>query len=196
MSSKKLVFLSVAAGTFLSATIAIFLLKSSAQKISAQPTSAHTTAARQESGSRVLSPEAKTIDKPLPDAPLTDLEGQEAPPDELRRGRYLLVFLTSGCGPCVDEANSISRMLQGGASPLRVYGVGVEKQGQVANFVKEYDFKFPFLLDKDSGLRLGLDVRIFPSKFLVEDGVVKKAWYGKAPDEAMLRSQLAMEEVK
>jgi hypothetical protein len=74
--------------------------------------------------------------------------------------------------------------------------VGVEKPGQVAGFVKEYDFKFPFVLDKDSGLRQGLDVRIFPSKFLVEDGVVKKAWYGKAPDDAALRRQLAIEEVK
>jgi peroxiredoxin len=192
MSSKKLVVLSVAAGILLSATTAVFLLKTSAQK-----TSAHQTPARQEAGgSRVLSPEAKTIDKPLPDALLADLEGREVPSGELRRGRYLLVFLTSGCGPCVDEASSISSMLQGGASPLRVYGVGVERPGQVANFVKEYDFKFPFLLDKDSGLRRGLDVRIFPSKFLVEDGVVKKAWYGKAQDEAMLRSQLALEEVK
>ena len=168
------------------------MLKTSAQKSSAQKASA-----RQEAGgSRILSPEAKTIDKPLPDARLVDLEGRELPSGELGRGRYLLVFLTSGCGPCVDEAGSISRMLQGGASPLRVYGVGVERPGQVASFVKEYDFKFPFLLDKDSGLRQGLDVRIFPSKFLVEDGVVKKAWYGKAQDEAMLRSQLAIEEVK
>src|ERR671928_1352300 len=104
MSSKKLVVLSVAAGILLSATTAVFLLKTSAQK-----TSAHQTPARQEAGgSRVLSPEAKTIDKPLPDALLADLEGREVPSGELRRGRYLLVFLTSGCGPCVDEASSIS----------------------------------------------------------------------------------------
>jgi peroxiredoxin len=192
MSSKKMVFLAAAAGIILSATTAVFLFKTSAQKSSAQTPPAHQEAG----GSRVLSPEAKTIDKPLPDVRLADLEGREVPADELRRGRHLLVFLTSGCGPCVDEANSISRLLEGSASPLRVHGVGVENQEKVANFVKEYGYKFPFLLDKDSGLRLGLDVRIFPSKFLVEDGVVKKAWYGKSPDEAMLRSQLGIEEVK
>jgi peroxiredoxin len=187
MPNKKLVFLSVTAGLLLSALLAVFLLKTSAQKTSAQ---------RQTDGrSRVL-PQAKTIDKPLPNARLADLEGKDVSPDELRRGRYLLVFMTAGCSPCVEEAGSISRLLQGGTSSLRVYGVGVENAGRVADFVKENDVKFPFLLDKNAELREALDVRIFPSRYLVEDGVVKKAWYGKAPDEATLRSQLALEEVK
>lgn len=188
-----MVFLAAAAAVILSATTAVFFFKTSAQKSPAQASPARQEAA---GGSRVLSPEARKINKPLPDVRLADLEGREVPSDELRRGRHLLVFLTSGCGPCVDEANSISRVLEGSASPLSIHGVGVEKQEKVANFVKENGYKFPFLLDKDSGLRVGLDVRIFPSKFLVEDGVVKKAWYGKSPDEAMLRGALGIEEVK
>lgn len=188
MSNKKLVLLAVTAGILLSAILAVLLLKTSAQKTSAR--------AAADGRSRVLSPEARTIDKPLPDAPLTDLEGREVSADELRRGRYLLVFLTTGCSPCVDEADNISRLLQGDTSQARVYGVGIEASARVAGFVKEHDFKFPVLLDKASGLRESLGVHIFPSKFLVEDGVVKKAWYGKAPDEAILRSQLALLGVK
>ena len=193
MNNKKLVLLAAAAGILLSAVLAVLLLKTSAQKPSAQDTSTQATAG---GGSRTLSPEARTVDKPLPEARLADLEGREVSADELRRGRYLLVFLTTGCSPCVDEADNISRLLEGDASQPRVYGVGIESPARVAGFVKEHDYKFPFLLDKDSGLRESLGVRIFPSKFLVEDGVVKTAWYGKAPDEAMLRSQLALVEVK
>jgi peroxiredoxin len=189
MPNKKLVLISAAAGLLLSALLAMLLLKTSVQKTSAQRKTA-------DGSSRLLLPEAKTIDKPLPDVRLADLQGREVSPDELRRGRYLLVFLTTGCSPCVEEAGSISRLLPSGSSQPRVYGVGVENASRVADFVIANDFKFPFILDRDSGLRQFLDVRIFPSKFLVEDGVVKKAWYGKAPDEAALRSQLALGEVR
>jgi peroxiredoxin len=191
MSMKKMIISSAVVGLLLSASLVVLLFRTSAQQELGASAQRETSV-----GSRVLSPEPKTIEKPLPETRLADLEGREIPSDELRRGRALIVFLTSGCVPCIDEANAISRLLQNGPSPLRVYGVGVERPGQVANFVKEYDLKFPVLLDKDLGLKQSLDVRIFPSKFLVEDGIVKKAWYGKAQDEAKLRSQLALEEVK
>ena len=192
MSNKKLILLAATAGILLSAILAVLLLKTTAPTTSAQ----EGTTAADARGGRVLSPEARTVNKPLPEARLTDLEGREVSAEELRRGRYLLVFFTTGCSPCVDEADNISRLLRDGDSKTRVYGVGVEASSRVAEFVKARDFKFPVLLDKDSGLRESLGVKIFPSKFLVEDGVVKTAWLGKAPDEAMLRSQLALAEVR
>lgn len=188
MPNKKLLLLSVTAGLLISALLAVFLLKTSAQKSSAQK--------QPDARPRAVLPEAKTMDKPLPVARLADLEGRDVSPDELRRGRYLLVFMTAGCSPCVEEAGSISRLLQSGSSPLHVVGVGVENAGRVADFVRENDIKFPVILDKNAELREALDVRIFPSKYLVEDGVVKKAWYGTAADEAVLRGQLALAEVK
>jgi peroxiredoxin len=188
MSGKKAILLSVAAGLLISAFAAVLLLKTSAQP----------EAARREvpKGGRVLSPEPVAIERPLPEARLADLEGKEMTPEELRRGRYLLVFLTTSCGPCVDEAQAISRIVGESPTPIRVYGVGVERPAQVATFVKEYDLKFPFLHDKDSTLREAFDVRRFPTKLLVEDGVVKQAWYGKTTEEARLRSELALVEVK
>lgn len=188
MSSKKATFLMVVVGLLISATLTFFLLRASTQREAGKAQAAQ--------GTRVLSPEPETIDRPLPETQLTDMQGKEVPSNELRQGRYLLIFLTSGCGPCVDEANAVSRLIQESTSSLRVYGVGIERSAQVAAFAEEFDLKFPFLLDKGSKLRQAFDIRRFPTKLLVEDGIVKKAWYGKAQDEDKLRSQLALVEVK
>lgn len=198
MSSKKVILLTVVVGILISATLAVFLLRTSAHREvgNAQPDNAQPSNTQAGEGTRVLSPEPETIERPLPETQLTDLEGQQIPSDELRRGSYLLIFMTTGCSPCIDEANAVSRLVRDSPSSVRVYGVGVERPAQVAAFVKKFDLKFPFLLDKESGLRQSLDVRRFPTKFLVENGIIKKAWYGKTPDEARLRGQLALVEVK
>jgi peroxiredoxin len=63
----------------------------------------------------------------------------------------------------------------------------------VATFAKEFDLKFPLLIDAGGKLAGSLDIHYFPSTYLVEDGVITKSWRGVIRDEADFRHQLLTE---
>jgi peroxiredoxin len=129
----------------------------------------------------------------LPPYRLADLNGQEIPTDKLRHGRVLLIYLTTGCAPCTKEAELISRLQQGISLDIHIYGVYIERPAQVATFIKEFDLKFPMLIDVDAQLAKSLDVHYFPSKYFIEDGIIKEIWHGMTEDEAKLRQRLNIE---
>jgi len=144
----------------------------------------------QEGAARASAAEFTTSNQPLPAYRIANIEQQEIPADELRHGRVLLVYLTTSCQPCVKEVGTISRLHRDAPSDLRIYGISFERPAQVATFVKEFDLKFPVLIDMSSQLARSLDIHYFPSKYLVENGVVTKVWRGATKDEADLRRQL------
>jgi peroxiredoxin len=123
---------------------------------------------------------------------MASLDRQEIPADELRHGRVQLFYLTTACGPCVRETEVVSRLRQDAPPELRIYGVSIERPAQVATFVEEFDPKFPVLIDIGSQLARSLDIHYFPSKYLVEEGVITKVWRGATQDEAELRRQLGI----
>ncbi|MGB8508087.1 MAG: TlpA disulfide reductase family protein [Pyrinomonadaceae bacterium] len=131
-----------------------------------------------------------TSGQPLPAYRLADLSQQELSPDELRHGRVLLVFLTTSCEACIKDLDVVTRLNHDAPSDLRVYGVGIERPAQIETFVKEFDLKFPVLVDMGAQLARSLDIHYFPSKYLVKDGVITKIWRGATQDEAELRQQL------
>lgn len=134
-----------------------------------------------------------TARRPLPDYRMINKDMQEVPVDALRHGRVLLVYLTTSCDPCVQETGVISRLYRDAPPDLKIYGVGIERPAQIGTFVKEFDLKFPMLVDVGSQLARAMDVHHFPSKYLVEDGVVTREWRGKTKDEAALRRQLGLQ---
>jgi peroxiredoxin len=129
--------------------------------------------------------------QPLPAYRLATLKDQkELSPDELRRGRVLLVFLTTGCGPCIKELDTVTHLYRDAPPDLRIYGVGIERPAQIETFVKEFDLKFPILIDMSAQLAKSLDIHYFPSTYLIEDGVIIYIWRGATQDEAELRRRL------
>lgn len=134
-----------------------------------------------------------TTRRPLPEYRMVGYDMQEIPADALQRGRVLLVYLTTGCDPCVEEAGVISRLYRDAPSDLKIFGVGIERPAQLATFVKEFDLKFPVLIDVGSQLARSMEIHHFPSKYLVEDGMITKEWRGKTKDEAALRRQLGLQ---
>jgi peroxiredoxin len=126
----------------------------------------------------------------LPPYRMANINQQELPTSELSHGRVLLVYITTSCEPCVKEVKVISRLHALNLPNLRIYGVSFERPAQVATFVKEFDLKFPVLIDMSSQLARALEIRYFPSTYLVEDGVITKQWRGVTLDEAELHRQL------
>jgi len=121
---------------------------------------------------------------------MTDINGQEIANDELTRGRVLLVYLTTSCEPCAEQAKIVSRLSESAPPGVQIYGVSFERPAQVATFVREFDLKYSMLIDSGGKLAHSLDIHYFPSAYLVEDGMITKAWRGVTRDEAAFRRQL------
>jgi len=128
----------------------------------------------------------------LPQTELLEIDGNNIPPEMLRKGKVLLVFLRSGCGACQKELTLLSRLEPQISDNVKIYGVGVENRNQIMNFIQENEFKPKILLDKDGKLMKSLSVKYFPTKFLVVDGVIVKTWFGNSPDQAELFRQLGL----
>ncbi|HWS87134.1 MAG TPA: TlpA disulfide reductase family protein [Pyrinomonadaceae bacterium] len=133
-----------------------------------------------------------TSRRPLPSHRLLDLNRQEVAADDLSRGRVLLVFMTTSCEPCVEEAKIIARLHAAAPPGLKIYGVSFERPAQVATFVKEFDLKFTMLTDANAQLIRALDIHHFPTTLLLEDGLITAARRGVTRDEADLYRQLGI----
>jgi peroxiredoxin len=179
MTTKRTVVISAVVG-------ALVALAGSAWFFAAQ----RNTRQQKEGTASASAAEFTTSNQPLPAYRIANVEQQEISADELRRGRVLLVYLTTSCEPCIKEVGTISRLHHDAPSDLRIYGISFERPAQVATFVKEFDLKFPVLIDMSSQLARALEIHYFPSKYLVEDGVITKVWRGATKDEADLRRQL------
>jgi peroxiredoxin len=174
-----IIILSLAAGV-VATTAAVSLLP--ARKTSPAPSV----------DSRPLAEAANHTLQKLPDYRLFTLDEKELPSQEISRGRVLLFYMNTGCEACAKEVGVVSRLARDASKDLRVYGVGFESPGQLAAFVKESGIEFPVVVDGGSRLMMSLDINRFPTKLLVEDGVIKRVWYGTTVDEAEFRHQLGI----
>jgi peroxiredoxin len=130
--------------------------------------------------------------QPLPPNRLVDINRQEVQAEELYHGRVLLVFMTTSCEPCAEQAKITSKLHDAASSKLHIYGISFERPAQLASFVKEFDLKFPMLMDVNAELIRSLDIHYFPTALLVEDGQIIKTWRGVTRDEADLYRQLGV----
>jgi peroxiredoxin len=133
---------------------------------------------------------ASKTNERLPDYRLMSLERREIGADELRKGRVLIVYLTTNCKACIKEAEVISSLQHDLPPDFRIYGVSIERPAQVEAFAREFNLTFPFLIDTEAKLARALDIHRFPSKYLVQDGVITKVWRGTTQNPAELREQL------
>ncbi len=118
----------------------------------------------------------RIIGKPLPEAKLIDFNGQALGDDELRRGKVILVLLSSDCEPCYLEGQFLKPLVNK-YSDLRFYGALLFWSDRSP---KGVEGKFPVRLfvDHDMLLQQALEVKALPLKIFLEDGVVKKVWAG------------------
>lgn len=168
--------------------LALAALASSVWLVAAQKEARPRSAAAGQPGGAVGPTE--TSGQPLPAHSITDTGGREVAPEELSRGRVLLVYLTTQCRPCVEQVEIISRLHAANPRDLRVLGVSFERPAEVEAFVKERGLKFPVLIDKDARLARALELHYFPTALLLEAGKITKTWRGVTRDESELYRQL------
>lgn len=106
--------------------------------------------------------------------------------EKLKKGKVLLVFLTTDCDACKKEIPNISQALPSLAPKMAIYGVCIEGRDKVASFVEENQIRFPILLDGGGRIFAGLGIKLIPAKILIEDGTITKTWVGSSPSKSAL----------
>lgn len=128
--------------------------------------------------------------EPLPTTKLRRFDDDTDYSEKIKTGKVLLIFLTTGCNACQKEVNLVSKNYPKLSPKIQIYGVGIEEKGKILTFVDKYQIQFPILIDDKAELFRQLRVKYFPTKFLIEDGIITRTWFGNFPDEDRLFQDL------
>lgn len=122
----------------------------------------------------------------LPRSQLINLQTNNDEYENVIKGKVLLVFLTIDCGACKTEVFNIAQAFPSLGSNMATYGVYIERREDVLLFVEKQQINFPILLDTGGRMLGKLGFKLMPTKVLLENGSIKKLWYGSSPDQGAL----------
>lgn len=126
---------------------------------------------------------------PAPAFTLTGLDGEEYGVNGKRDKPVLLNFWASWCDPCKQEAPELVDIADKYKDKLDVYSINVtkyDKLKEVEQFVDQYHFTFPVLLDKEEEVYLKYNGIAFPTNVLIdENGIVQDMMIGYLPPEEL-----------
>jgi hypothetical protein len=130
------------------------------------------------------------INKPLPHAQLVDAYGARVDEEILRRGRVVLVFVTTDCDACRTETKFLQTVL-GRRKDVAFYGLvpfGTRPDSADAT-VKMFPFRIFY--DEGNSFVSTLGINRVPVKVFLEDGIIKKGWIGAALTDQAKQSFVA-----
>lgn len=128
--------------------------------------------------------------EPLPKSDLFDIDGSSITPGLLRSGKVFLVFFTTNCPACQKEMKLISRVTPDLPDKIKIYGISFQNMNEIRSFLRDNGVTANILVDKHGVLMESLKVKYFPTKFLLQDGIILTTFFGNSQDEADLRSQM------
>jgi peroxiredoxin len=119
------------------------------------------------------------INKPLPHVQLVDSYGSKVDEQVLRRGRVILVFVTTDCDACAAEGNFLQTVLDR-RRDVNFYGVVPFGKHPESPNVAEKKFPFEVFYDEANSFVATMGINRIPVKVFLEDGIIKKGWIGAA----------------
>ena len=129
------------------------------------------------------------INKPLPQAQLIDLNGSSVDEQILRRGKVILVFVTTDCDACVTESRFLQTIL-GRRADVSFYGLIPFGKAPDSSRVAEKRFPFRVFYDEGNSFVRSMGINRVPVKVFLENGIIKKGWIGAAMTDQSKRSFL------
>lgn len=119
---------------------------------------------------------------------LPDLEDESVTVGS-RDGKLQLVnFWASWCGPCELEAPDLQKLHEKYGDVMTLYGVNstkYDRERSAREFVQDYGFTFPVLMDRDGDVTGAYKVKSYPTSFLIDaEGVIRERIDGVITYEA------------
>ncbi len=127
-----------------------------------------------------------------PEFTLTTLDGKPVTSSDLRGKVVLVNFWATWCPPCRSEMPDIESAYQAHRDQFVVLAINdAEDGGTVKQFVDQFHFTFPILLDRDGAVGKRFQVQALPSSFFIDRaGIIRAANVGQM-DRAYIEAQLA-----
>jgi hypothetical protein len=140
---------------------------------------------RKELGDRVLAASKlpSRIGKPLPPARFFSVGSRPVPDASWRKGKVVLVLLTTGCDACRAEAEFLRTVVHA-REDVKFLGVLSFEQDEPSLVAAQTAFPFPVVRDDRMELMRGLGLSGVPVKIYLQDGVIKQSWGGATMDDA------------
>ncbi|MCA1567732.1 MAG: TlpA family protein disulfide reductase [Acidobacteria bacterium] len=133
-------------------------------------------AAAEPGGASSVAKVGTAVGESAPDFQLTQLDGAQVSPQELRGRPAVLVFWTAWCPSCKEEAPHINELAakyepQG----VRVVGINIQDSpARLAGGIKDFGIKYPVASDADASVARRYKVVGTPTiVFLDEQGIVQ-----------------------
>lgn len=136
----------------------------------------------------------KQASGPAPAFVLPDLDGGELALADISEGPAVLNFWFTSCGPCRHEIPELARFHD--AHPdVPMIGISVDRNMQPARLAalsRKLGINYTVLHDADSAVARSYGVDLFPTTFVLHDGVIHHVKLGEV-DQAYLEGLLAHE---
>jgi hypothetical protein len=124
----------------------------------------------------------KRIGNQLPPARFIAPDEKALADDSWRKGKVVLVMVTTSCDACLLEAQFL-RGVVGKRNDVKFLGVLSFEQDGASLQKAQSIFPFPVVRDDGMALMMGLGVTGVPIKIYLENGVVKQTWGGASMSE-------------
>ncbi len=130
-----------------------------------------------------------------PDFTLNTLDGSTITLSELHGQAVLVNVWASWCIPCRTEMPAMQAIYDQYASQgftiLAVNATSQDSASDAADFVNEYGFTFPILMDVDGAVSRLYQVSALPSSFFIlPNGQIEEVVFGGPMAEALLRTRV------
>jgi len=125
-------------------------------------------------------PSKSLINTPFPlGAQLVDSDGAKVDEQILRKGRVVVVFITTDCDACLAEGKFLQTVID---RRRDVTFYGLVPFGTRPNSSDEAQKAFPFRVfyDEANSFVMTMGINRVPVKVFLEDGIIKKGWIGAA----------------
>jgi peroxiredoxin/outer membrane lipoprotein-sorting protein len=124
------------------------------------------------------------------DFTLKALDGESVALESLHGNVVVLDFWATWCLPCRVEFPAIEKIRSEFGGAVRFYGVSDESPATVKQFVAEYRYEMPMLLDSNREMHRRYGIHKIPVLFVIDrDGVVRQRFIG-IQNESELRNAI------
>lgn len=120
--------------------------------------------------------------KSMVKGPLENIETRADYSDEIMNGEVFLVYAITSCNACKKELQVLSQSKDAAESKVKIFGIMSEDEQVVKDYIRENNIEIPILIDKNGRLFQELNLKYFPSNFKLNNGVIKKAYFGMPKD--------------
>lgn len=120
------------------------------------------------------------INQPFPlGAQLVDTGGARVDEQILRKGRVVVVFITTDCDACIAEGKFLQTVIDR-RRDVTFYGLVPFGTRPDSSNTAEKTFPFRVFYDEANAFVMTMGINRVPVKVFLEDGIIKKGWIGAA----------------